>query len=91
VSVRDVLARTTARRFLAWWSVSVEPSFARSWAVGAVHERSGLAAPTPTGVGRGFVADATGAAVAPLAADDVLDALGRLNRSGPSPPRGRGW
>jgi hypothetical protein len=65
---------------LAWWAVGVEPSFARSWVVGAVYEEEWTGGPDPDRVSaRGFVADAGGAAVAPLATNEVLDALGRLN------------
>ena len=69
-----------ALQVLAWWSVSVEPSFTPSWAVGALHEEEWGGGPDPGRVvARGFVADADGAAVAPLAADEVLGALGRLD------------
>jgi hypothetical protein len=72
--------RPSAPRVLAWWSVSVEPSFDRSWAVGALHEEVWTGGPDPEAVtARGFVADADGAAVAPLAADEGLAALGRLD------------
>jgi hypothetical protein len=80
--------RPTAPRVLAWWSVSVEPSFNRWWAVGAVHEEVWTGGPDPDAVtARGFVADADGAALAPLAADEGLDALGRLDpfRVAPTP------
>jgi hypothetical protein len=67
-------------RVLAWWAVSIEPSFERPLVVGSVHEEVWIDGPDPDRVAaRGFVADATGAAVVPLDADEVLDALGRLN------------
>lgn len=67
-------------RILAWWSVSVEPSFSRSWAIGALHEEEWTHGPDPDRItARGFVADRDGAAVARLEADEVLEALGRLN------------
>lgn len=67
-------------RVLAWWAVSVNPSFVRSWTVGAVHEESWVSGPDPDWVtARGFVADTDEAAVAALEADPVLDALAALN------------
>jgi hypothetical protein len=73
---------------LAWWTVSVEPSFAHSCVVGAVYEEEWTGGPGPDRVAiRGFVADRDGAAISPLVADEVLDALGRLNpfRATPTP------
>lgn len=51
-----------------------------------MHEEEWTGGPDPDRVlARGFVADATSAAVAPRAVDDVLDALGRLNPFRPAP------
>ncbi|WP_052558487.1 hypothetical protein [Gemmata sp. SH-PL17] len=64
---------------LAWWTVSVLPSFHPAWVVGAVHEewKSG---PSPDRVViRGFVADENGADIAALDTDEVLHFLGSLN------------
>ena len=75
-------ARTEGRgsHVLAWWLVSVEPSFDSSWAIGALHEEEWTGGPTPDRVTvRGFVVDADGAAVAPLHTDEVLVGLGTLN------------
>jgi hypothetical protein len=70
----------TGPRVLVWWSVNVEPSFAPSWVVGALHEEEWSGGPDPERITiRGFVADAAGAAIAPLDADEVLGELGRLN------------
>jgi hypothetical protein len=59
-----------------------------SWAVGALHEEVWTGGPDPDAVtARGFVADADGAAVAPLVRDEGLAALGRLDpfRVAPTP------
>ena len=65
---------------LAWWAVTVEPSFHPPFAVGAVHEEEWEGGPGPGRVAiRGFVAGGLGANVAALDADPVPDALGRLN------------
>jgi hypothetical protein len=65
---------------LAWWLVSVEPSFSRSWTVGVIHEETWTDGPYPDSVtARGFVADLDGAAVAPLSSDPILECLGRLD------------
>jgi hypothetical protein len=65
---------------LAWWAVTVKPSFDPYFAVGAVHEEEWVGGPAPARVAaRGFVAGEPGAVTAPLEADPVPDALGRLN------------
>lgn len=65
---------------LAWWAVTVEPSFHPRFAVGAVHEEEWKGGPGPGRIAiRGFVAGVLGANVAALDADPVPDALGRLN------------
>src|SRR4051794_3279415 len=68
------------RQVLAWWAVTVRPSFHPHFAVGAVHEEAWEGGPGPGRVAvRGFVAGGPGANVAALDADPVPDALGRLN------------
>ncbi|VTR93518.1 unnamed protein product [Gemmata massiliana] len=65
---------------LAWWTVSVLPSFHPAWVVGAVHEeerRSGLSLDRVTT--RGFIADENGADIAVLETDEVSDTFGTLN------------
>lgn len=74
------------RQVLAWWTVTVEPSFHPSLVVGAVHEEEWTSGPTPDRVtARGFVAGLAGAAVIPLDTDPVPDALGRMNPFGVEP------
>jgi hypothetical protein len=65
---------------LAWWVVTVEPSFDPPLAVGAVHEEGWTGGPHADRVtARGFVVGLAGASVAPVDADPIPDALGRLN------------
>src|SRR5919198_1332936 len=68
------------RQVLAWWVVTVEPSFHPPLAVGAVHEEEWTGGPHADRVAaRGFVVGLDGAAVAPVDADPIPEALGRLN------------
>jgi hypothetical protein len=68
------------RQLLAWWAVTVKPSFHPYFAVGAVHEEEWVEGPSAERVTvRGFVAGEPGAVTAALGADPIPDALGRLN------------
>jgi hypothetical protein len=80
------------RQVLAWWAVTVEPSFGWPLAVGAVHEEEWTAGPHPDRVSaRGFVVSLAGAAVTPVDADPIPEALGRLNPFRVVPAHRRPW
>jgi hypothetical protein len=69
-----------APRVLGWWAVTVSPSFAPAWVVGALHEELWTGGPDPEWVAvRGFVLDREGAATTDLEDDPVLAALAALN------------
>src|SRR5262245_30809932 len=77
---------------LAWWAVTVEPSFHPCFAIGAVHEEDWEGGPGPGRVTvRGFAVGETGANVAALDADPVPDTLGRLNPFRVEPPYRVQW
>src|SRR4051794_32877755 len=77
---RIAVAERIQPQVLAWWAVSVLPSFDRSFVVGAIHEELWSAGPNPDWVAaKGFLVDVEGAAVADLKADPALEAFGQLN------------
>lgn len=73
---------------LAWWMLSVNPCFARNWAVGAIHEEIYRDGPHSDGIViHGFVADSEEAAIKTLEEDKGLIAIHKLNPFRVAPAR----